>query len=212
MQAKTRFLLKFLLLISVLLPLWLIGAAPQYLVVLAQESALVLRVLGYAILDVGTTPTHLSLQVSGDQWVEFEAILATLNTMVYVALVLSSVGVPWRRRLGFLLAGLLILNLFQVLYVVVHFYVNYHYEPNSSVTQAVNSASEVLYLLLPMLLWAVFEAPRLFASRRRRPAPGAIGAGAPVAEAGVGVEPAAEGGRDPAQAADAGRGIVPASE
>jgi hypothetical protein len=166
MRAKTLFLLKFLVLITVLLPLWLIGALPLYLPVLAEETAAVLRVAGYTILSTAGGRTQIELEYATGAWVKFEAALVTLNVVVYVALVLASVDVRWRRRLGFLLGGLLVLNLFQVLYVVVVFYVNFNYPPNSAAAQTIARVSEMFYLLLPMVLWAAFEAPRLFAGRR----------------------------------------------
>jgi hypothetical protein len=101
--------------------------------------------------------------------VNFEAIFATLNLIVFLSLVLATPQVPWRRRLGFLVLGLLALNLFQVLYVVVHFTVNFKYGPGSPILSGLQSVSEVAYLLLPMLLWAIMEAPRLFGKRRSRP-------------------------------------------
>ena len=168
MQAKTLFLLKFLLLITVLLPIWLAGAVPHYIQILSVESALALRALGYTVLKAATDETHIILQLDMDYSVKFEAITATLNLIVFVTLVLSTSGVPWKRRIGYFLGGILALNLYQLLYVVAHFIVNFRYGADSPVLGTLTSISEVCTLLLPMLLWSLMEAPVLF--KRRRPA------------------------------------------
>jgi len=170
MQAKTLFLLKFLLLITVLLPLWLAGAAPHYLEVLSKESELVLRMLGYTVLRAWADDTHVQFQLDSEYSVKFDAIAATLSLVVFVTLVLSTSGVPWKRRLGYFLGGIAFLNLYQVTHVVAHFYVNYKYGPDSGVLDTLGSITEVCTLLLPMLLWSLMQAPVLFKRRNPKPA------------------------------------------
>src|SRR5262245_20869267 len=97
MQAKTLFLLKFLLLITVLLPLWLAGAVRHYLMFLAAESAIALRMIGYTILRAWSDETHVFFQPDLTSEVKFEVITATLNLVVFITLVLSTSGAPWRR-------------------------------------------------------------------------------------------------------------------
>ena len=170
MQAKTLFLLKFLLLITVLLPLWLAGAAPHYLGILSRESGLVLRMLGYTVLRSWADATHVQFQLDTDYSVKFDAITVTLSLVVFVTLVLSTSGVPWKRRLGYFLGGVAFLNLYQVIHVVAHFYVNYRYGADSRVLGSLASITEVCTLLLPMLLWSLMQAPVLFKQRNPKPA------------------------------------------
>jgi hypothetical protein len=167
MRTKILFLLKFLLLSAGLLALWMSFAVQPYLEVLGRESAIALRLLGYLIFGSKADETKIYLAPDPDSSLSIEAVFLTLNVVVFVALVFSSVHVRWRRRFVYLAVGLLVLNLFQVLYVVAHYIVNFRYGPDSRAFQTLKSVSEILNLMLPVLLWALMEAPRLFRALRR---------------------------------------------
>jgi hypothetical protein len=172
MRTRLLFLLKFLVLVAVLLPAWVRWAAEPYLGLLATETAATLRVGGYTIYASAADARKIYLQVDPTFSLDFETVMATLNLVVFVALLFSSSGLGWRRRLAYLALGVVVLNLFQVGYVVVHFVVNYRYGPNTPQFRTTQSVSEMLLLISPFLLWALFEAPRLFRSLRR-PTPSA---------------------------------------
>jgi hypothetical protein len=172
MRTKIRFLLKFLVLVALLLPLWLNWGVEPYLGVLAHQTAWLLRLTGYTIYGSAADATRILLQVEPESSLAFEALGATLNLVVFPALLFASSGLGWRRRLGFLVAGLATLHGFNVMYFTAHFVVNYRYGQNSSAFQALKSISESFYLVLPFVLWLLMEAPRIF-RHRRRPTPAA---------------------------------------
>ncbi len=168
MQGKLLFLLKFLFLVSVAMLGWLL-VAPGYLRILGQESAAILNALGYTVLSTGVTQLQIVFQLDTTHNVSFAAISSTLNLVVFVALVVATPGTPWRRRLASLVLGTLLLHLAHVGYLLGVFTVNYTYEPTSAVSRAFASITDMLHLLLPFLLWAVMEAPRLFRKRPTAP-------------------------------------------
>jgi hypothetical protein len=151
-----RLLVVFAVLVVPCLALWW-WALPLYARGLAAVSGLLLRLLQVPIQETGAVPggpfntgTALVLVLNGiPNPLPVNAV--SLNLPTYVALVLASGLAPWRRRGIALAAGIPLLALTHVAFVVGMFY----FRSEFAGAREVPTAIAQLFFTLPFLLWIV---------------------------------------------------------
>lgn len=156
------FCLRFLLYVIVLVVLWW-EFVPVYGMLLIQAAGGILKYLlgvpithGY-VKTSGILNTN-SLLVFGVEFRESSLAVVKLITNVppYVALILATPDLGWRRKLKVTLAGLLILCVGHVLYLLYALKFQLAASGEQGVLPEISSAIVQFYLTLPFLLWIVF--------------------------------------------------------
>lgn len=152
------FCLRFLVFVVALEILWLL-VLPYYGQALLQLAGIPLRhIFGMAIeagrietQDILNTGTRLIYVVNGIERTMPLAKLAA-NVPPYVALVLATAGLLWKRRLRILLYGCAILCVFHVLFIIIVL----RFQEALLHVSEVPTAVIIFFLTLPFMLWIVF--------------------------------------------------------
>lgn len=160
-QSTLRFLIlfaaKFLLLSLVLVPLWWL-CIPGYGWLLVQGCGSVLKyVLGVPVLaghieakGILNTGSELVFYLK-DREPHMEIALLVTNLPPYVALVLATPGLTWRRRLRVIAGGCALLVAFHAVFIVVML----RFGPQMHSAGELPTAVSQFFLTLPFLLWIV---------------------------------------------------------
>ena len=163
-RSVVLFCLRFLLYVAVLMVLWWL-LLPQYGALLAHIAGAVLR-HGFRVpLELGAvrpegilnTQSLLVFTVGGRESVLPIAMLVT-NVPPYLALVLATLGIGWRRRLGILALGCAILALGHTAFLVYAFRFQLAARAAQESAPAFGEfpmAIAQVFLTLPFLLWLV---------------------------------------------------------
>ncbi len=152
------FCMKFLVFVVALVILWWLFL-PYYGLALVQCTGLPLRhLLGVPIEAVRVEPrgllnteTTLVFVVNGMDKHMPVALLAT-NVPPYIALVLATAGLAWKRRLRIILYGCGILAIFHVLFIVIAL----RFQEALMRVSEIPTAVAQFFLTLPFMLWIVF--------------------------------------------------------
>lgn len=159
------FCLRFLALVLFFVVLWWL-VLPYYGYLLAQASGATLRYLLKVPIEYGyieqagilNTKSMLVYGVGGRESRLPIALLVT-NVPPYVALVLATLGLAWKRRIVILLWGTAILSAGHALFIVCALKFQQAAIAAATDTQhlsEVPTAIAQFYLTLPFLLWIVF--------------------------------------------------------
>jgi len=152
------FCLKFLACVVVLEILWLL-ALPYYGQVLLQLAGVPLRYVFGVPIEAGrieaqeilNTGTKLVYTINSiDRSMSLAKLAA--NIPPYVALVLATSGLLWKRRLGILVYGCAILCGFHALFIVIVL----RFQEALLHVSEIPTAVIVFFLTLPFMLWIVF--------------------------------------------------------
>ncbi len=150
------FFLKFCFFAPVCLVLWWL-CLPYYGWVVGQISgSILLHVTGIPLTSMDIVPdgvlnteTWLVFRVDGEKRLPI-GLLVT-NVAPFLALVLSTGGLAWRRRLKVLGIGVAILAGGHVLYIVLAFV----FSQRIALSREIPTALGQLFLTIPFLLWIV---------------------------------------------------------
>jgi hypothetical protein len=159
------FCLRFLVLVVVLVVLWWLFL-PVYGLLLVQSSGAILKLLFSAPIDYGqirpegilNTKSLLVFGIGGRESSLPIALLVT-NVPPYLALVLATLGLTWRRRLLILFYGVAILVIGHIVFLVyaLEFQLSARAAGAASAHMAeIPIALGQFFLTLPFLLWIVF--------------------------------------------------------
>lgn len=152
------FCAKFLVFVVIFVVLWWL-LLPYYGRILVQITGMPLRyIMGLPIesgrIDAGgvlNTGTNLTFSIAGRDRTMHIALLAT-NVPPYIALVLATAGLTWKRRLRILFYGCGILCLFHALFIIIALRFQDIFMHASEIPTAVVQ----FFLTLPFMLWIVF--------------------------------------------------------
>lgn len=156
-RALLAFALKFTLYLAVLAPLWWL-LIPHYGWLLVQGCGSLLKFgLGMPILagridpqGVLNTGSLLVFNLEGHDATMKIGVLVT-NLPPYLALVLATPGLTWKRRLAVLAIGSAILMLFHAAFIIVMLRFGGQLHAAAEIPTAVSQ----FFLTLPFLLWIV---------------------------------------------------------
>lgn len=153
------FLLKFVVIASILLVIWWI-IQPQYVFVLGHAAAIAIRyVAGIPIegtevsvnkTGVLNTMTALSYQYEGRP-VKINVAFLVANIPAYVALVLATSGVGWRRRARATVIGSVVLFVGHVAFLTIMF----AFAREVREAPELPTAFGMFVMTLPFILWIV---------------------------------------------------------
>lgn len=169
------FLLKFAVIAAALLVLWWV-IQPQYVRAIGQFAAAGIVYLGGVSIDrvlievddSGVLNTRTSLvYVHEERRYPISVSFLIANLPAYLALVLATTGLAWKRRLRALLLGSAILFLGHVVFLAVMFI----FARQVQAAPEVPTAFGMFIMTLPFLLWIVFaywdKVVELFESQKR---------------------------------------------
>ena len=152
------FCAKFLVFVVVLVILWWL-LLPWYGQFLVQATGLPLRYVFGLSIEAGriepdgvlNTGTNLIFSIEGRERSMHIALLAT-NVPPYIALVLATAGLTWKRRARILLYGCGILCAFHALFIIIAL----RYQDALMQVSEIPTAVAQFFLTLPFMLWIVF--------------------------------------------------------
>ncbi|MCK5860906.1 MAG: hypothetical protein KAH38_00380 [Candidatus Hydrogenedentes bacterium] len=152
------FCIKFILFVAVLVVLWWLFL-PWYGKALLQVTGMPLKdIFGMPIesgsIDVSgllNTNTTLTFIIAGHQRTMSIALLVT-NLPPYIALVLATAGITWKRRLLILIYGCGILCFFHVAFIILAL----RFFSIMTTGSEIPTAIAQFFLTLPFMLWIVF--------------------------------------------------------
>ncbi len=152
------FCAKFLMFVVVLVMLWWY-VLPWYGEVLIQAAGMPLKFIMGMPIDSGhidangllNTNTTLTFVVDGHGRSMPIALLVT-NLPPYVALVLATAGLTWKRRLLILIYGCAILCFFHVAFIIVAL----RFQESMAQVSEIPTAVAQFFLTMPFMLWIVF--------------------------------------------------------
>ncbi len=153
------FLLKFCVIAAVLLGVWWI-VQPGYVFIVGHAAALAIRYIGGIELDgvdvdvddgVLNTNTSLVYCYEGRP-IPIKVAFLVSNLPAYLALILATGGLGWRRRLRALAFGSAILIVAHVVFLAVMF----TFSREVRAAPEIPTAFGLFVMTLPFLLWIVF--------------------------------------------------------
>lgn len=154
------FLLKFCLIVPVLLVLWWI-VQPYYVRAIGQIAGVVIRYFGNLTIEgmrvevdesgVLNTRTSLVYLFEGRRY-PIEVAFLIANLPAYLALVLATSGLAWRRRLRAMALGSGILAVGHVLFLSIMFI----FARQVQAAPEIPTAFGMFVMTLPFPLWIVF--------------------------------------------------------
>jgi hypothetical protein len=153
------FFVKFVVIVAVLLTVWW-TIQPQYVSVIGRLAGVAIVYLGGVDLDrtlvevdeSGVLNTRTSLvYIQSDRRYPINVAYLIANLPTYIALVLATTGLAWKRRLAALLIGGAVLLLGQVTFLAVMFI----FARQVQSAPEVPTAFGMFIMTLPFLLWIV---------------------------------------------------------
>jgi hypothetical protein len=151
------FFLKFCFFAPVCLVLWWL-CLPYYGWLIGQVSGgILLHATGIPVSSMAIEPAGVlntdTLLMFGLEGIQrrFPIGLLVTNVAPYLALVLATGGLAWRRRLKILGIGVAVLSLGHVIYIVLVFI----FSERIAVSREIPTALAQLFLTIPFLLWIV---------------------------------------------------------